>query len=87
MDFDDWFKLAATCFLGAISPEPSLALVASNALVRGKSYGVVTGVGHGVGIRLWAFMTAAGIAKIMVDNSSTLLVLQTLEFVKFDRER
>lgn len=78
MDFDDWFKLAAICFLGAISPGPSFALVASNALVRGRSYGVATGVGHGVGIGLWAFMTAAGIAKIMVDNSSTLLVSQTL---------
>lgn len=78
MDIDAWFKLVAICFLGAITPGPSLALVASNAMVRGRSYGVVTGVGHGVGIGLWAVMTAAGIAKIMVDNANAMLVLQIL---------
>ena len=78
MDTNSWFQLAAICFFGAISPGPSLALVVSNTLVRGRTYGVVTGLGHGTGIGLWAFLTAAGIVNVMVDKSGSLLVLQSL---------
>ena len=76
MDIASWFQLAAICFFGAVSPGPSLALVASNTIVKGRAYGVVTSLGHGVGIGIWAFLTAVGIAGVMVDKSGILLALQ-----------
>ena len=69
MDIDSWLQLVAVCFLGAISPGPSLALVVNNTIVRGRSFGVATGIGHGTGIGIWALLTAAGIAKIIFYKS------------------
>ena len=78
MSVSFWFQLMAICFLGAISPGPSLALVVSNTIVRGRAYGVVTSFGHGIGIGLWAFLTAGGIVKVIVEKSDALLALQLL---------
>ena len=78
MDIASWFQLAAICFFGAVSPGPSLALVASNTIVKGRAYGVVTSLAHGAGIGLWAVLTAVGVVEVIVDKSSILLVLQSL---------
>ena len=78
MDIDSWLKLAVICFLGALSPGPSLALVVNNTIVRGRLYGIFTGLGHGFGIGLWALLTSAGISEIIMDKSALLLVLQSL---------
>jgi len=78
MDIVSWFQLATICLLGAVSPGPSLALVASNTIVRGRAYGVVTSLAHGAGIGLWAVLTAVGVVEVIVDKSGILLVLQSL---------
>ena len=54
MDVDAWLKLVLICFLGALSPGPSLALVLNNTIARGRLYGISTGLGHGFGIGLSA---------------------------------
>ena len=76
MNIESWLQLVAICFLGAISPGPSLALVVANTVAGGRTYGVATSLGHGVGIGIWAFLTAVGIAGVMVDKSGILLALQ-----------
>ena len=78
MDVDAWLKLVLVCFLGALSPGPSLALVLNNTIVRGRLYGILTGFGHGFGIGLWALLTSAGISQIIMDQSAVLLILQSL---------
>ena len=78
MDISSWIQLAVVCFLGAISPGPSLALVVGNTLARGRVYGVATGLGHATGIGWWAFLTAIGMAEFMVDRSGILLGVQAL---------
>ena len=76
MDMTSWFQLVVICFLGAISPGPSLALVIGNTLAGGRIYGVVTSLGHATGIGWWALLTAVGVAEVMVDKSGILLALQ-----------
>jgi len=78
MDVGDWLQIVLVCFLGAISPGPSLALVVGNSISLGRFYGVATGLGHGVGIGFWAFLTAVGIAKAILETSGLLLVIQFL---------
>ena len=78
MEIYSWFQLVVICFLGAVSPGPSLALVVSNTMAGGRVYGIGTSLGHGVGIGLWAFLTAVGIAEVLMTRSSILLVLQSL---------
>ncbi|PKB67754.1 MAG: hypothetical protein BZY82_02255 [SAR202 cluster bacterium Io17-Chloro-G3] len=77
MDSATWFQLVILCFLGAVSPGPSLALVIGNTLTRGRGYGVATGLGHAVGIGWWAFLTALGIAELMMNQAGMLLAMQS----------
>ena len=77
MDMTSWFQLVVICFLGAISPGPSLALVIGNTLAGGRIYGVVTSLGHATGVGWWALLTAVGVAEVMVDKSGILLALQS----------
>ena len=66
------------CLFGAMSPGPSLAVVGTNALSKGSIYGISTGIGHSIGIVLWAFLTAAGISKIIVETNFALIIVQLL---------
>ncbi|HIE84702.1 MAG TPA: LysE family translocator [Dehalococcoidia bacterium] len=43
-------------------PGPSLALIVRNTLFGGRRYGVATGIGHGIGFGIYAFLAATGIA-------------------------
>jgi len=78
MDISSWLQLTVVCFLGAVSPGPSLALVIGNTLSRGRSYGVATSLGHAIGIWWWAFLTAVGVAALIALNSAVMTVLQAL---------
>ena len=62
INFETWITLALILLLGAIMPGPSLALIVRNTLFGGRRYGVVTGIGHGIGFGIYAFLAATGIA-------------------------
>jgi threonine/homoserine/homoserine lactone efflux protein len=62
MDPLAWLQVALVCTLGAVSPGPSLAVVLRNTLVGGKRQGVLTGLGHGIGILLYAGLVVTGLA-------------------------
>ena len=78
MHIESWIQIAAICSLGAMSPGPSLAIVINNTVSRGRTYGIFTGLGHGIGIGIWALFTALGISKFITGDTSTSLVLQSL---------
>ena len=63
-----WLSLVSICILGAVSPGPSLAVVIRNTLIGGRMDGFVTAISHGLGIILWALLTAAGIGLLIVSN-------------------
>ena len=62
INFETWITLAMVLMLGAIMPGPSLALIVRNTLFGGRRYGVATGIGHGIGFGIYAFLAATGIA-------------------------
>ncbi len=78
MDNSSWLQLAGICFLGAMSPGPSLALILNNSILYGKFYGFATSLGHGLGIGFWAFITAIGITELILANNTVLLVIQSM---------
>jgi threonine/homoserine/homoserine lactone efflux protein len=78
MDSFSWLQLATICFLGAVSPGPSLALVISNTLAGGRTNGVATSIGHAIGIGCWAMLTAVGVAELVVDKTTVLSGLQLI---------
>ena len=76
MDFMLLLQLGGICLLGAVSPGPSLALVTGNTLARGRSYGISTGLGHAVGIGIWALLTVIGVTNLALLHENLSLGLQ-----------
>ena len=71
MQLADWAGLGLICLTGAMSPGPSLALVLGNTARGGPAAGVATGVGHGLGVTLYAGLAVTGLA-VVVTASPTL---------------
>ncbi len=68
MEFHLWLSLVVICILGALSPGPSLALVIKNTLNGGASQGYATAISHGLGVALYAAITATGIGLLIVQS-------------------
>lgn len=60
-----WLTLAGVCITGAMSPGPSLALVLSRTLARGRWAGARAAIGHGVGVGLYAGIAVGGLAVVL----------------------
>lgn len=68
MELHLWLSLVVICILGALSPGPSLALVIKNTLSGGHSQGYATAISHGLGVALYAAITATGIGIIIIQS-------------------
>jgi threonine/homoserine/homoserine lactone efflux protein len=64
--------------LGAMSPGPSLAVVLRNTLAGGRRQGVLTGLGHGLGFGVYAFLAAIGMAAAIAASEDLVLGLRWL---------
>jgi threonine/homoserine/homoserine lactone efflux protein len=67
--------------LGAISPGPSLAIVLRNSAHGGRRHGVLTGLGHGLGFGVYAFLAALGFAAAIAASDTAIQVLRWLGIV------
>lgn len=65
MDLAAWVTIGSVCATGAVSPGPSLAVVVKNTVARGRRAGVLTGLGHGLGVGLYAFAAVAGLHVLL----------------------
>ena len=75
MDFLSWLQVLTICLLGAMSPGPSLAVVLRNTLSGGKRQGVLTGIGHGLGIYFYAGLVVTGLAVALAAAPQVELAL------------
>ena len=62
--------------MGAISPGPSLAVVIRNTISGGRFQGVMTGIGHGIGIGIYAFMAVMGLSSLLINNENIFKTFQ-----------
>ncbi len=60
-----WLSLFTICLLGAMSPGPSLAMVAKHSLAGGRRNGLATAWAHAFGIGIYAFITLIGLAVVL----------------------
>lgn len=65
--FSTWLAVVIICLLGAMTPGPSLALVLKHTLASGKRAGILTGIGHGLGIGLYGLATVLGLAVVITN--------------------
>ena len=76
MSPEEWAGLILVFSLGAISPGPSLAVVLRNTLSGGRQQGVMTGIGHGIGFGIYAFLAALGIATALTVHKSIEMIFK-----------
>ena len=73
MDNSSWLSLALIFIMGAASPGPSLVVIINITRASGKMSGIFGSLEHGIGIFIYAFTAATGIA-ILAQLSSTLFM-------------
>lgn len=78
MELTSWLALAAICVMGAISPGPSLALIIRNTVQGGQGHGVATALGHGLGVGIYALITALGLSVLI---TQTPLLFDIIRYV------
>ena len=76
-----WFQFALVCIVGAMSPGPSLALVIRNNISYNRLAGIMTSIGHGLGIAVYATMAVLGLGLILQTNQSLFLLIQVLGLI------
>ncbi len=63
-----WSQFAAVCIAGAMSPGPSLALIIRNSSKYSRLAGIMSALGHGLGIGIYAIFAATGLSIILTTN-------------------
>ena len=74
-------QVFTVCLLGAMSPGPSMALVINNAIFKGRHIGIITAIGHGIGIAVYATFAVLGIGLIIKTNMLIFNSLKTLSII------
>jgi threonine/homoserine/homoserine lactone efflux protein len=59
-----------------MSPGPSLAVVLRNTISGGRTQGVMTGIGHGIGFGIYAFIAVMGLSTLLLANEKIFNLLQ-----------
>ena len=76
MDFTALVGVSLVCAMGAMSPGPSLAVVLRNTISGGRTQGVMTGIGHGIGFGIYAMLAVTGLSAILIADESKFELLQ-----------
>ena len=61
-------QVFTVCLLGAMSPGPSMAVVIHNAIFKGRFNGILTSIGHAIGIAIYATFAVLGLGLIIETN-------------------
>ena len=73
-----WATVFTACLLGAMSPGPSLAVVVNHTLATGRSAGSYAAISHGIGIGIYALITAFGLSAVIEQNP---VIFETTQLV------
>ena len=68
MTLVNFFQIFFVCLLGAMSPGPSMVVVINNAIFKNRYNGILTSIGHGIGIGIYAFLAVVGVGFIIKTN-------------------
>ena len=72
-----WFQFASICIVGAMSPGPSMALIIRNSIKYGRVSGLLSSIGHAIGIVIYASISVVGLQLILINN---IFVFNTIQF-------
>ena len=72
-----WIQFASICIVGAMSPGPSMALIIRNSIKYGRVSGLLSSIGHAIGIGIYASISVVGLQIILINN---IFVFNTIQF-------
>jgi threonine/homoserine/homoserine lactone efflux protein len=72
-----WVQFASICIVGAMSPGPSMTLIIRNSIKYGRVSGLLSSVGHAIGIGIYASISVVGLQIILINN---IFVFNTIQF-------
>ena len=72
-----WLQFAAICIVGAMSPGPSMALIIRNSIKFGRVSGLLSSIGHAIGIGIYAAISIAGLQLILISN---IIIFNAIQF-------
>jgi len=81
MTFLLFIQITFVCLLGAMSPGPSMVVVINNSIFKNKFNGILTALGHGFGIGVYALFAVIGISLIIKTNFYLFISLKILSIV------
>jgi threonine/homoserine/homoserine lactone efflux protein len=76
-----FLKIFIVCLLGAMSPGPSMVVVINNAIFKNRFNGILTALGHGFGIGIYALCAVLGIGLIIETNIHIFRGIQSLSIL------
>ena len=76
MDIESLLGMSFVCAMGAVSPGPSLVVVLRNTISGGRMRGIMTGIGHGLGFGIYAFIAVMGLSSILLADKQLFNLLQ-----------
>ena len=78
MTFFLFIQIVFVCLLGAMSPGPSMMVVINNAIFKNKFNGILTALGHGFGIGIYALFAVIGVGIVIETN---ILIFNSLKIL------
>lgn len=78
MTFFLLIQIVFVCLLGAMSPGPSMMVVINNAIFKNKFNGILTALGHGFGIGIYALFAVIGVGIVIETN---ILIFNSLKIL------
>ena len=81
MSLITFVQVLTVCLLGAMSPGPSMAVVIHNAIFKGRYNGILTSIGHGIGITVYATFAVLGLGLIIKTNIFVFNGLKILSII------
>lgn len=76
MTLTAWLTIVGICFLGAMSPGPSLAVVLKHTLSGSRKQGYVAAITHGLGVGLYALICISGLAVVITTSEFLFALFQ-----------
>lgn len=76
-----FLKIFTVCLLGAMSPGPSMVVVINNAIFKNRYHGILTSLGHGIGIGIYALFAVLGIGLVIKTNLFVFSVIKIVSII------
>ena len=68
MSITFWLQFVLVCIIGAMSPGPSVALIIRNSVTFSRTAGILSAIGHALGIGIYASVAILGLHFILITN-------------------